>query len=105
MLMPEFETDNVSIQEYVWRMILMGNRLGHVKSFTLSVHLSKGKFVLYDNTADAETKVVELRKETREEQLLFALPIVQDFDLNQLRHMLTEIVEKHPIPWRLEAHG
>ncbi|KAK1568511.1 hypothetical protein Q3G72_025330 [Acer saccharum] len=75
----------------------MGKGLYHVKSFSF-VHLSKGKCVLYDNTANAETKVVELHKEAREEQLLFALPMVQDFDLNQLRHMLTEIVEKHPIP-------
>ncbi|TXG55630.1 hypothetical protein EZV62_020886 [Acer yangbiense] len=85
-MMPEFETDKLSMQQYVCGMILIGKGLYHVKSFTF-VHLSKGKFVLYDNTADAETKVVELHKETREEQLLFALPMVQDFDLNQLRHI------------------
>ncbi|KAK0589112.1 hypothetical protein LWI29_009872 [Acer saccharum] len=91
MLMPEFETDNVSIQEYVLRMILMGNGLSHVKSFTLSVHLSKGKFILYHDTVDAETKIVELDKETGEEQLLFALPMVQDFDLP---YMIAEIVSE-----------
>ncbi|TXG55639.1 hypothetical protein EZV62_020895 [Acer yangbiense] len=75
-MMPEFETNKLSMQKYVCGMILMGKGLYHVKSFTF-VHLSK---------------------ETREEQLLIALPMVQDFDLNQLRDMLTEIVEKHPIP-------
>ncbi|TXG55640.1 hypothetical protein EZV62_020896 [Acer yangbiense] len=39
-MMTEFETDNVSIQENVLRMMLMGKGLCHVKSFTLSVHLS-----------------------------------------------------------------
>ncbi|KAI9177020.1 hypothetical protein LWI28_009995 [Acer negundo] len=51
----------------------------------------QGKFILSHDTADAETKVVELDKETGEKQLLFALPVVQDFDL---RYMIAEIVSE-----------
>ncbi|KAK0590891.1 hypothetical protein LWI29_032871 [Acer saccharum] len=57
-MMTEFETDNVSIQENVLRMMLMGKGLCH---------------------------------ETGEEQLLFALLVVQDFDL---RYMIAEIVSE-----------
>ncbi|TXG55641.1 hypothetical protein EZV62_020897 [Acer yangbiense] len=71
--MQEFETDNSLKQEYVQRMILMGKEVCHVKSLTLFVHLSK---------------------ETGEEQLLFALPMVQDFEVHLLAYIIPEMASK-----------
>ncbi|TXG55631.1 hypothetical protein EZV62_020887 [Acer yangbiense] len=70
----EFETDNSLKQEYVQRMILMGKEVCHVKSLTLFVHLSK---------------------ETGEEQLLFALPMVQDFEVHLLAYIIPEMASKN----------
>ncbi|KAK0588889.1 hypothetical protein LWI29_006655 [Acer saccharum] len=86
--------DNSLKQEYVQRMILMGKEVCHVKSLTLFVHLSKGKFILYHDTVDAETKIVEFNKETGEEQLLFALPMVQDFEVHLLAYIIPEMASK-----------
>ncbi|KAK4845160.1 hypothetical protein QYF36_001698 [Acer negundo] len=93
-MMQEFETDNSLKQEYVQRMILMGKEVCHVKSLTLFMHLSKGKFILYHDIVDAETKIVEFNKETREEQLLFALPMVQDFKVHLLAYIIPEMASK-----------
>ncbi|KAK3184628.1 hypothetical protein Dsin_031914 [Dipteronia sinensis] len=71
--MQEFETDNSLKQEYVQRMILMGKEVCHVKSLALFVHLSK---------------------ETGEEQVLFALPMVQDFEVHLLAYIIPEMALK-----------
>ncbi|KAI9177093.1 hypothetical protein LWI28_010963 [Acer negundo] len=69
----EFETDNSLKQEYVQRMTFMGKEVFHAKSLTLSVHLSK---------------------ETGEEQLLFALPMVQDFEDHLLAFIIAGMASK-----------
>ncbi|TXG49168.1 hypothetical protein EZV62_025043 [Acer yangbiense] len=43
------------------------------------------------HSADAEIKVVDLSKETGEERLLFAFPMVSGFDLNRFATILREI--------------
>ncbi|KAL5732497.1 hypothetical protein ACOSQ2_032189 [Xanthoceras sorbifolium] len=58
---------------------------------TVSLDVSKGKFILSYSDTDAETKVVELNKETGEERLLFAFPMVSGFDLNQFATILEEL--------------
>ncbi|KAL5799344.1 hypothetical protein ACOSQ3_032397 [Xanthoceras sorbifolium] len=49
-----------------------------------------GKFILNYSCTNAETKVVELNKETGEERLLFSFPI-SGFDLNQFSTILEEL--------------
>ncbi|KAI9157110.1 hypothetical protein LWI28_017114 [Acer negundo] len=63
----------------------------HAKSITVSLNVSKGKFILYYSSADAEIKVVDLNKETGEERLLFAFPMVSGFDLNRFVTILREM--------------
>ncbi|KAK1566751.1 hypothetical protein Q3G72_003666 [Acer saccharum] len=58
------------------------------------MHLSKGKFILHHDTVNAETKIVEFNKETGEEQLLFALPMVQDFEVHLLAYIIPEMASK-----------
>ncbi|KAK2647283.1 hypothetical protein Ddye_014772 [Dipteronia dyeriana] len=93
-MMQELETDNSLKQGYVQRMVVMGKEVCHVKSLTLFMHLSKGKFILYYDTIDAETEIVEFNKETREVQLLFALPTVQDFEAHLLAYIIPEMALK-----------
>ncbi|TXG49166.1 hypothetical protein EZV62_025041 [Acer yangbiense] len=63
----------------------------HAKSITVSLNVSKGKFILYYSSADAEIKVVDLNKETGEERLQFAFPMVSGFDLNRFVTILREM--------------
>ncbi|KAK2651296.1 hypothetical protein Ddye_018785 [Dipteronia dyeriana] len=93
-MMQELETDNSLKQEYVQRMVLMGKEVCHVKPLTLFVHLFKGKFILYHDTIDVETKIVEFKKETGDVQLLFALPTVQDFESHLLAYIIPEMALK-----------
>ncbi|KAL5733993.1 hypothetical protein ACOSP7_031854 [Xanthoceras sorbifolium] len=75
------------------------------KLITVSLDISKGKFILNYSYSIAETKVVELNKETGEERLLFSFPMVSGFDLNQFSTILEELFSerkhKSVIKWRL----
>ncbi|TXG49126.1 hypothetical protein EZV62_025001 [Acer yangbiense] len=64
----------------------------------VNIHISppvdrptKGTFILSYRYADAETKVMELKKETGEEMVLFVSPMVNSFDLNQFATILEEL--------------
>ncbi|KAK3193211.1 hypothetical protein Dsin_024521 [Dipteronia sinensis] len=74
--------------------------LCHVNSLALSLDFLQGKFLLYRNTRDAETKFVELYEETGEEGLLYTLPMVCESVLNHVSILLQELYTgKTPIIW------
>ncbi|TXG55642.1 hypothetical protein EZV62_020898 [Acer yangbiense] len=91
--MQEFETDNSLKQEYVQRMILMGKEVCHVKSLTLFVHLSKGNSYCIMILSMLKLKLWSSTR-TGEEQLLFALPMVQDFEVHLLAYIIPEMASK-----------
>ncbi|KAK0592714.1 hypothetical protein LWI29_024118 [Acer saccharum] len=60
-------------------------------SITVFLNISKGTFILSYRYADAETKVMELNKETGEERVLFVYPMVNGIDFNQFATILEEL--------------
>ncbi|KAK0593523.1 hypothetical protein LWI29_038010 [Acer saccharum] len=62
-----------------------------VKSITVLLNISKGTFILSYRYADAETKVMELKKETGDERVLFVYHMVNGFDFNQFATILEEL--------------
>ncbi|KAK4846310.1 hypothetical protein QYF36_015645 [Acer negundo] len=80
-------------QSYISYLNRMSKGLCYSKSLRVSLAFSKGKFLLYRQNSDhdAEMKFEEL-KETEEDWLSFALPMVRGFGLNQLTTILEEML-------------
>ncbi|KAK0589240.1 hypothetical protein LWI29_011458 [Acer saccharum] len=80
-------------QTYISYLNRMARGLCYSKSLRVSLAFSKGKFLLYRQNSDhdAEMKFEEL-KETEEDWLSFALPMVRGFGLNQLTTILEEML-------------
>ncbi|TXG55638.1 hypothetical protein EZV62_020894 [Acer yangbiense] len=80
-------------QTYISYLNRMAKGLCYSKSLRVSLAFSKGKFLLYRQNSDhdAEMKFEEL-KETEEDWLSFALPMVRGFGLNQLTTILEEML-------------
>ncbi|KAK0595334.1 hypothetical protein LWI29_005659 [Acer saccharum] len=58
--------------------------LCNAKSISVALNLSKGKFIMYYSSVDAEAKVVKLNQDSGEEELLFVFPMVSDLCIDQL---------------------
>ncbi|KAL5757913.1 hypothetical protein ACOSP7_020524 [Xanthoceras sorbifolium] len=78
---------------YILKTILMVKAF-RSKSLSLSFDFSKKKFILSHNITDAETKVMQLEKETGEKQLLFALPMGHEWDIDRVITIFSDMLEE-----------
>ncbi|KAK2647302.1 hypothetical protein Ddye_014791 [Dipteronia dyeriana] len=80
-------------QSYISYLNRMARGLCYSKSLRVSLAFSKGKFLLYRQNSDHDAEMIfEELKETEEDWLSFALPMVRGFGLNQLTTILEEIL-------------
>ncbi|TXG70047.1 hypothetical protein EZV62_004982 [Acer yangbiense] len=66
--------------------------LCNAKSISVALNLSKGKFIMYYSSVDAEAKVVKLNQDSGEEELLFVFPMVSDLCLDQLATIVEDML-------------
>ncbi|KAK4839066.1 hypothetical protein QYF36_018813 [Acer negundo] len=66
--------------------------LCNAKSISAALNLSKGKFVMYYSSVDAEAKVVKLNQDSGEEEILFVFPMVSDLCLDQLATIVEDML-------------